>query len=224
MIVLVANEKGGVGKTSVAVNLAAHAAADGVRVLLLDTDPNGSTTGWLKTRASIEPPPSNEIFTMVLTGAAPAKMLVDQAKHYDLVVVDVGAAAWKIMLEVAAIADLCIIPCSPGQYEVDATQRVFAAFEKLNALHVTGKVPAYVLPTMIPTNSRSREEAEFREFLANELSIPLMKSTLRSRKVWRECSKEGLALKELPGRQRDTKAIEEMQAVYEEAARLTQGG
>jgi len=220
VIVLIAHEKGGVGKSSVAVNIAALAASDGIRTLLLDTDPNGSTTGWLKTREALKT--DAQIFTMMLT-ASPAKMVADQAQHYSLVVVDAGAAAWDTLLSVSLQSDLIILPVTPGQYEVDATVRVFEVLRSMDRRHVNGKIPAYALLNGIPTNSRSKEESELRHFLTEEYDIPVMTSFLRTRKAWRDSSKEGLALHEFQASQRDEKAVEEIRAVYEESAQLAQG-
>ncbi|NEL80773.1 MAG: ParA family protein, partial [Xanthomonas perforans] len=52
--VLVAGSKGGVGKTTIATNLAAHAALQGQRTVLADADPQGSSTRWAQRRASLE--------------------------------------------------------------------------------------------------------------------------------------------------------------------------
>ncbi|MCA2999495.1 MAG: AAA family ATPase [Rhodocyclaceae bacterium] len=218
MIVLVANEKGGVGKTSVAVNLAALAASDGVRTLLLDTDPNGSTTGWLATRGEVTPPPA-EIFTLMLTTNA-ARMVADQAGHYELVIVDAGAAAWDTLLSVSRQADLVVVPVTPGQFEVDSTNRVFDSLRAMDVKHIRGKVPAYALLNQIPTNAKSKEESELRGFLANDCGIPVLTTVLRNRKAWRECSKAGLGIHEMPASQADAKSAAEIRALYVELAAI----
>ena len=52
--ILVAGSKGGVGKTTVATHLAAHAALDGKRTVLADADPQGSSTRWAQRRSMLE--------------------------------------------------------------------------------------------------------------------------------------------------------------------------
>ena len=52
--VLVASSKGGVGKTTLATNLAAHFALDGKRTVLVDADRQGSSRHWAEKRAALE--------------------------------------------------------------------------------------------------------------------------------------------------------------------------
>ena len=52
--VLVASSKGGAGKTTIATHLAAHAAVDGRNTVLVDADPQGSSTRWARRRAELD--------------------------------------------------------------------------------------------------------------------------------------------------------------------------
>ena len=52
--VLVASSKGGVGKTTIATHLAAHAALDGLNTVLVDADPQGSSTRWAHRRSTLD--------------------------------------------------------------------------------------------------------------------------------------------------------------------------
>ena len=67
-VIAVANQKGGVGKTTTAVNLASSVAAQGKHVLIVDLDPQGNTTsGFGVTKRSVE----TSVYQL-LTGEAPA--------------------------------------------------------------------------------------------------------------------------------------------------------
>src|SRR5690606_41414438 len=52
--VLVASSKGGVGKTTIATHLAAHAAIEGLETVLVDADPQGSSTRWAQRRSELD--------------------------------------------------------------------------------------------------------------------------------------------------------------------------
>ncbi|MEO8627536.1 MAG: ParA family protein [Betaproteobacteria bacterium] len=216
MIVQVCAEKGGVGKTSIAVNLATIAATDEIDVLLLDTDSTGSATAWGRIRQEGGVAPSISILTL---STNPASTLADLAPKYDLIVVDVGARSYSTMLQIALLADLVIVPTTPGQFEAESTLNLFQAFRDLDPRHKGGHVPAHVLLNMVPTNERSREEAGLRDLLKEE-SVPVMHAVIRTRKAWRDCSRTGRAVHELSGRDASSKGTLEMRAVYEEAEGL----
>jgi chromosome partitioning protein len=87
-IILIGGEKGGTGKTTLAVNMAAARAKAGHDVLVVDTDPQGSASYWTAAREEkkIEPRiPSVQKFGKTL-----ASELRDLGKRYEEIIVDAG--------------------------------------------------------------------------------------------------------------------------------------
>lgn len=221
MIILVAAEKGGVGKTSVAVNLAALAVSDGIDTLLLDTDSTGSAGAWIRIRKDENVTPAIPVLT--ITDADPISTLADIAPKYDLVIVDVGARSYDTMLKMALLADLMVVPTTPGQFEAESTLNLMDVLRSMDVRHRSGRIPVHVVLNQLPTNSRSREESDLREFL-RESGIPVLSSALRTRKAWRDASKSGRGLHELSRSDFDPKAADEARNVYAELESLAGGG
>jgi chromosome partitioning protein len=84
--ILVASSKGGVGKTTIATHLAAQAALDGRRTVLVDADPQGSSTRWAQRRAGLD----SAVLPLDGTGAGWRRQLPADS---ELVVVDAAAGA-----------------------------------------------------------------------------------------------------------------------------------
>ena len=119
MIIGVLNQKGGVGKTTISVNLAHALALMGHRVLLVDADPQGSALAWSSVRAE-EP-----LFPVVgMPKPTLHKDLPAIAADYVHVIID-GAPRVNELARAAIIAsDFILIPVQPSPYDVWASDEI----------------------------------------------------------------------------------------------------
>ena len=108
MIISVVNQKGGVGKTTVAINLAAMLRRKNFNLVLLDTDPQGSATQW----HDVE---ENQAVEVIHHPEPVLQSDVDMLlQSYDHIVIDVPPAIGEISRSVLAVSNLVIVPLSPS--------------------------------------------------------------------------------------------------------------
>ena len=119
MIIGVLNQKGGVGKTTISVNLAHAFALTGHRVLLVDADPQGSALAWSSVRAE------DPLFPVVgMPKPTLHKDLPAVAADYAHVVID-GAPRVNELARAAIMAsDFILIPVQPSPYDVWAADEI----------------------------------------------------------------------------------------------------
>lgn len=113
MVIVVANQKGGCGKTTTAVNLAGAFSARGMDVLLVDADPQGSAMKW---RGLCQGPFS--VAVIALPMPVLDQELPGMAKKYDIVVVDTPPGMETITRSGLVVADLAIIPLQPSPLDL----------------------------------------------------------------------------------------------------------
>jgi len=212
MVVTIGAEKGGVGKTKLATHIAALAMCAGEDVVLLDTDKQGSSMSWSRIRNEEGVIPGIPVLALPVN---PARELANLAEKYALVVVDIGAQNYRTMLECALLSDLVLVPCGPDQQEVESTLSVFESLKGMDNRHEAGAVPAHVVLTRVSTKENAKATNELREYFASE-GISVFNAQIAQREAWRATGKSGKALHELRGADRSQKAIDEMQAVYDE--------
>ncbi len=115
--VLVASSKGGVGKTTIATHLAAHAAVEGLNTVLVDADPQQSSTRWAERRAGLD------AAVLPLPAARRAKAAWKSLPaDTQRVVIDAPAGAMAEDLETwLEHADAVVVPVQPSALDLDAT-------------------------------------------------------------------------------------------------------
>jgi chromosome partitioning protein len=175
-VIAIVSQKGGVGKSTLAVHLATEATAQGQRVLLLDLDPQGSAMEWASRRGDLPPD---------VSGANPASIgkEIERAKGdgYDLVVVDTAPHADHAALQAARAADLVAIPCRPSTFDIAAISAT------LDLCKLANKQSVVVL-NAAPIRSRVTIEAE--EALA-EKGAKVSPVVIRQRVAFQHCMIDG---------------------------------
>lgn len=122
--VLVASSKGGVGKTTIATHLAAQAALDGHRTVLVDADPQGSSTRWAQRRAELE----SAVLPLDGTRKQWAKSLPEDTQR---LIIDAPAGSTAESLEAFLdISDALVVPVLPSTLDIDATVPFLNALAK----------------------------------------------------------------------------------------------
>jgi chromosome partitioning protein len=210
MIVLVGGEKGGVGKTTVAANLAAMRARAGQDVLLLDADRQGSANLWAGIREEEGVTP--QIPCVQKRGNGLAANIRDLATRYSDIIIDAGGQDSVELRAALTVAHLAVFPIQPSLFDA-------ATLETLSTLvhQAQGFNPELVAGIVInraSTNPRVKEADEAKDLISAYNDLHLMQAMIRDRISFRRSVRNGMCIHEL--KDRDRAAEIEMDELYTE--------
>ena len=182
-IIAIVSQKGGSGKTTLSVNLAAAAEAAGAIALVIDTDPQATASLWGAWRDGAAPE--------VIDSAPPriqAKVDAAKAQGANFIVIDTPPHADSAASRAVEVSDLVLIPCRPSAFDLAAIRTTISLVRLFDK-------PAYVVFTAGPPHApRMYEEAVD---LVRGFGIEACPHMLPDRAVYRHASAGGASVIEV---------------------------
>ena len=190
MIISFLNQKGGVGKTTLAVHFAMGLSIAGAKVLLIDADPQGSALDWAGSREGDAPFP--------VIGLPKPSLHRETPKHipnYDYIVIDGPPRVNELARSAIMASDLVLVPVQPSPYDVWAAKEIIDLLAEASSFKEKLKA-AFVINRKIVNTAIGRDVADS---LA-EYPIPVLNSQVCQRVSFAESAAQGLTVLEIdPG-------------------------
>jgi chromosome partitioning protein len=190
MIISLLNQKGGVGKTTLAIHLADALARRGHRVLLIDADPQGSALDWAAARKG------QPVFAVAgLPRPSIHKELPALAKGYEYVLIDGPPRVYEVARSAIMASDIVLIPVQPSPYDVWAAKEIVDLLREATIFKPHLK-SAFAINRKIVNTALGRDVVE----ALAEYPVPVLSTAICQRVALAESAAQGQTVFEtLPG-------------------------
>jgi len=208
MIVTVGNTKGGVGKTTIAVNLAIARALAGRDVWLIDGDRQGTAQTAISIRAEAGHVPGIACATYP-DGPTLRAQVQQQGSKFDDIIIDAGGRDSTALRAALVLSDVLLVPFQPRSYDVWALSDIAGLVDE--ARSVRDGLRAFAVLNCADPGEHSTDNTEAAVAVADVPQFEYLAAPLRRRKAFANAAGQGLSVLEL--RPQDVKASGEIKAL-----------
>jgi len=213
--IVVINVKGGVGKSTIACNLACISAIKNKKTILIDSDIQMSSMKFRQTRSDAAPQfQAYSILTPTIH-----KDIDDLEADY--IIIDAGGRDTKVMRSAISASDCAIIPLTPSQFDIWSSEDTFKMLDEV--LPYKTVMPVMLLNQVIYGTQLSKDVVDVFNSFVDRYHFSPLDNRLYNRVAFKESISEGLSVVEMKG-EKYRKAGEEMYAVYDEIVRSIEKG
>jgi chromosome partitioning protein len=183
MTIGVSNLKGGVGKTTIAQNLAVCLAHLDYKVCIIDTDTNQNSMEWYEARSEDLP----AIMVASVTDKGLSKTVKTFSETHDFIIIDGTPSLADIATRIILASDILLIPMLPSAHDFRTLKLFFERYEQ--ALEFRDSIPAYFVLNQY--NPRVKLDREIFELLKGQ-NADILETTLKKRVVYKSAAVDGM--------------------------------
>lgn len=213
MVVTVANEKGGSGKSNIAINLAVKLFSLGEDIILVDSDPQNSIRVFNDIRASKEVPLGFNCVNVFGDSLATQVELL-QGK-YETLIIDTAGRDCDEMREALSVSDILIIPTQPSDLDIAVLNKMIKLFKQYKQFKRDLK--AFVVISKASPNPALQDKITALQSYIKDKNIDdlrLCKSVLYERELYRNAFSNGMGVIEY-GKKSDN-ALKDFEGFFKE--------
>lgn len=197
MIISFVNQKGGSGKTTLALNISAAFSQSGVRVLLVDADPQATISDWAATR---EPPTPFQIIQM--SKPVLHRDLPGMSKDYDHIIIDGPPRSYDVARSAISVSDIILVPVQPSGADFWATKEIVTLIKEASSFQETQK-SALIVSRKISKTAIGRDMHQ----AISAFNMPILKASTTQRVAYAESMTTGKTIFEQDGARLATQEI-----------------
>lgn len=203
MIILVGGEKGGSGKSCLAQNLAVYLQQQNRDILLLDADPQGTTTDWVKERDEND---ALQNIPSVQASGNIRQVLTDISKRYQDIIIDAGGQDSEALRSAMTLATHMLLPFRPKRRDLKTLNHIEQLIKLATAVNPTLVTRAVI--TQCPTLPNQAQRILDAKEACESFGLSALEQYTTNRNVYDDADENGLSVFEVDS---DSKAKAEIE-------------